>query len=116
MLGLMAGAVVLGIYFYRQDLLAVLNHFRGTRVTFHEGNAPQNLSPFGYVPPPISAPSPSPRDPAMDEITLRSGDILVGHIVVETGDEIIINMKLGQGEGKISVKRSEILRLRKAQA
>jgi len=118
MLGLMAGAVVLGAYFYRQDLGAVLKYLRGTRITFHSGNAPQNPPPLGYVPRPISEPPPPPlpRDPAMDEITLRSGDILMGHILVETGDEIIINMKLGHGEGKISVKRSEILKLRKAQA
>lgn len=102
---ILAAAAFLG-YAYRGPLLGVLSQLQMTRVTFQTGDPGKS----GAAPEKTTVPLLAPQKAILDEIYLRSGDRIVGRIVLETADDIRINMKLDRGEATLSIKKSEIVK------
>lgn len=110
MIAAILAALALVLYFNRGKFSGLLSRLRMTQVTFHSANPSQPGSAA-----PTTVPLLSPQSPLLDEIYLRSGDRIVGRIVLETPAEIRINMKLDQGEATVSIQRSEIVKMGKVE-
>ena len=102
-----AALFVIGGFFYREDLSNLVAQIRSARLTV--GSA-QNHTSYS-VPASLTG-----SKGALDEVYLKSGDILVGRILVETAEEIRINLKLDQGEATLAVKKADILKIKKTSA
>ncbi len=111
------GIIALGGYFYRQDILALVDRIRLTRITVRSVAAPPEPIFPSASPPAATKPffTLQVSKQAFDEIFLKSGEVLTGHIFFETADEVHMNLKLDRGEGILTVKRSDILKIRKAE-
>ena len=90
------------LYFYRQEAWALVQKIR------QGGQTSQNGHPDVGMPPAIEA----SQEP-LDEVFLRTGDILVGRILAETEDEIHMSLKLSHGTAHFPVKKKDVIKINK---
>ncbi len=111
------GMIGLGGYFYREDISAVIDRLRLMRITVRSVAAPSAKISSPALPKAAKKPTPPPsaREQDFDEVYLKSGEVLIGQIVLEAAEEVYVNLKRGRGEGMLAVKRSDILKIRKAE-
>lgn len=70
-----------------------------------------DLKPLERPSQPSAVSRPAVAESAAQEITLKSGGIVKGIIIVETNDEIRVKLKVGEGEGTMRIKKANILKI-----
>lgn len=103
LLGTAAAVVGAGIA-YRAELSGFWRHLRSARIMVGPKENPKTY----FVPSGVGT-----KEDLLDEVILKSGDVLKGRILTETAAEIKINLKLDRGEATLAVPRSDIASIRK---
>lgn len=105
---LIVAAAGAAIFFYREELTEIVKYVRSPKAAVKTVDVDPKVHGVATVF--------EEAKETFDEVVLKSGDILIGKILVETAEEIRINLKLGQGEATIVVKKADILKTRKISA